>query len=157
MAAPATTVTEIVSGALKLLEVKTAESAVTAEEVQDGLSALNDMMNEWNVDGINIGYETLDDADDELFVILGSIGAIKANLAVYIAPEYGRVVTDSLALRAKRSKRSLRAAIPLAHSQYPDTLPIGSGNEGNNFTPDGDTPRGLRDSRFYPSNIERDC
>jgi len=151
------TVTEFVTGALKLLEVRTAESAITPEEAQDGLISLNDMMNEWNVDGINIGYETLDDVEDEVFVTLGSEGAIKANLAVYIAPEYGRNVTAMLFERAKRSKRSLRASIPLNASQFPDTLPIGSGNEDNNFTPDGDAPGGLQDSKFYPSNVERKC
>ena len=151
------TVTEVVTGALSLLEVNTAETAITANEAEDGLVSLNDMMNEWNVDGINIGYETLDSVEDELFVTLGSVGAIKSNLAIYIAPEYGRVVSDSLRERAKTSKRSLRASIPLNQSQYPDTLPIGSGNEDNNFTPDGDSPGGLRDSRFYPSNVERKC
>ena len=151
------TVTEIVTGALSLLEVRTSESAITPEEAEDGLVSLNDMMNEWNVDGINIGYETLDSVEEQLHVTLGSVGAIKSNLAIYIAPEYGRVVSDSLETRAKRSKRSLRASIPLNQSQYPDTLPIGSGNEDNNFTPDGDSPGGLRDSRFYPSNVERKC
>jgi len=151
------TVTEIVTGALGLLEVNTAESAITADEAEAGLTALNDMMNEWNVDGINIGYETLDDVEDEVFVTLGSLGAIKSNLAIYIAPEYGRIVTPGLEVRAKRSKRSLRASIPLNQSQFPDTLPIGSGNEDNNFTPNGDTPGGLRDSRFYPSNTQRKC
>lgn len=151
------TVTEIVSGALQLLEVRTAESAIEAPEAEDGLTSLNDMMNEWNVDGIDVGYETLDDVDDELFVDLGSIGAIKANLAVYIAPEYGRVVSTSLEMRARRSKRSLRASIPLNGSDYPDTLPIGSGNENNNFVSDGDSPSTLRDSRFYPTNTRRRC
>ena len=151
------TVTEVVTGALQLLEVRISESAITAAEAEDGLVSLNDMMNEWNVDGINIGYETLDAIEDELFVTLGSIGAIKANLAVYIAPEYGRIVTPSLAERAIRSKRSLRASIPLNQAQFPDTLPIGSGNEGNNFTADGDAPGGLTSSRFYPSNVERKC
>lgn len=151
------TVTEIVTGALQLLEVRIAESAIEPNEAEDGLTSLNDMMNEWSVDGINIGYETLDSVSDELFVVLGSIGAIKANLAVYIAPEYGRIVTPSLAERAIRSKRSLRASLPLNRSQFPDTLPIGSGNEGNNFTSDGDAPGGLSSSRFYPSNAERKC
>lgn len=151
------TVTEVVSGALRLLEVRTAESAITPEEAEDGLVSLNDMMNEWNVDGIDIGYETLDEVEDELFVTLGSLGAIKSNLAIYIAPEYGRIVTPALFDRAKRSKRSLRASIPLNASQYPDSLPIGSGNEDNHFVSDGDKPGGLRDSRFYPSNAERKC
>ncbi len=151
------TVTEVVTGALQLLEVQPAESAITAAEAEDGLVSLNDMMNEWNVDGINVGYETLDSIDAELHVDLGSIGAIKANLAVYVAPEYGRAVSNALQKRADRSKRSLRASINLNPSQYPDTLPVGSGNEDNNHSPDGDSPGNLRDSRFYPSNERTKC
>jgi len=151
------TVTEIVTGALQLLEVNTAETAITAPEAEDGLVSLNDMMNEWNVDGIDVGYETLDDVDDPLSVNLGSIGAIKANLAIYIAPEYGRTPNQTLMERARRSKKSLRASIPLNSSEFPDTLPIGSGNEDNHFVADGDSPGNLRDSRFYPSNVRRRC
>jgi hypothetical protein len=151
------TALDVITGALKLLEVKTDESAVTASEAEDGLTALNDMMNEWNVDGINIGYESLEDTEDTLYVNLGAIGAMKSNLAVYIAPEYGRVVTPSLEMRAKNSKKALRASIPLNPAEYPDSLPVGSGNEGNNYTADGDSPGNLRDSRFYPPNRTRRC
>ena len=151
------TVTEIVSGALLLLEVRTAESAITSAEAEDGLNSLNDMMNEWNVDGINVGYETLDNIEDQVYVDLGSIGAIKANLAVYIAPEYGRLVSAALEKRAKFSKRSLRASIKLNPSEYPDSLPIGSGNEDNNYVADGDSPGNLRTSKFYPANNRSKC
>ncbi len=151
------TVTEIVEGALELLEVNTAETPITAKEVEDGRVSLNDMMNEWNINGINVGYETLDDADDELFVDLGAIGAIKANLAIYIAPGYGRTVGDELRRRARRSKRSLRGSIDLKPTEFPDSLPIGSGNEDNHFVADGDTPGNLRNSRFFPSNVRRKC
>ena len=151
------TVTQIVTGALQLLQVRTAESPVTASEAEDGLTALNDMMNEWNVNGINVGYELLDDVEDLLHVQLGSVGAIKANLAVYIAPEYGKAVSGALQFRADVSKNSLRGAIKLNSAQFPDTLPIGSGNEGNNFTPDGDAPGNLRSSRFYPANNRSKC
>lgn len=151
------TVLDVVTGALKLLEVRAAESPVTAAEAQDGLTALNDMMNEWNVDGINVGYETLDNTDDELFVDLGSIGAIKSNLAVYIAPEYGRIVAPSLQERADRSKKSVRTSIPLNSSQFPDTLPIGSGNEDNFSSSDGDFAGNLNSSRFYPENRNGRC
>ena len=153
----ATTVLDIVTGALQLLEIRVAESGVTPSEGVDGLAALNDMMNEWNVDGIDVGYETLDDTADEVFVQLGSIGAMKANLAIYIAAEYGRTPSATLERRARRSKNSLRAAIPLDPSQLPDTLPIGSGNEDNRFVADGDAPGNLRNSRFYPSNVRRRC
>ncbi|MCH8134752.1 MAG: hypothetical protein IIB77_02090 [Proteobacteria bacterium] len=151
------TVTEVVTGALQLLEVRTAESPVTPAEVEDGLTSLNDLMNEWNVDGINIGYESIANIEDRLHVKTGSIGAIKANLAIYIASEYGKAVSIELKERAKTSKKSLRASIPLNCSEFPDTLPIGSGNEGNNFTADGDSPGGLSSSRFYPANTRSTC
>ncbi len=155
----ATTVNDIVKGALLLLEVRTAESAVTAAEAEDGLTALNDMMNEWNVDGINVGYESLDDINDELFVDLGAIGAIKSNLAIYIAPEYGRIVSPDLTERANRSKKSLRSSIKLNPSQFPDTLPVGSGNELTGYSGDGNTNANgnMRSSKFYPSNVRRKC
>lgn len=151
------TALDIVTGALKLLEIKPDESSITASEAEDGLTALNDMMNEWNVDGINIGYESLDDTESELYVNLGAVGAMKANLAVYIAPEYGRVVTDALFERAKRSKKALRSSIPLNPAEYPDSLPVGSGNEGSSYTSNGDSPGGLADSRFYPPNSTDRC
>ena len=83
-----TTVTEVGKGELVLLEVRTAEAEVTPQEAEDGLAALNDMMNEWSVDGIDIGYEALDNIEDALHVTLGSIGALTANLSVHIAPGY---------------------------------------------------------------------
>lgn len=151
------TVTEVVTGALELLEVKAAESAITPAEVEDGRVSLNDMMNEWNVNGINVGYETLDNVEDQLYVDAGSLGAIKSNLAVYVAPGYGRPVSVELRQRANDGKRSLRGSIKLNSSQYPDTLPVGSGNEDNNYSSDGDSPGSLRDSRFYPSNARTKC
>lgn len=151
------TVTEVVTNALQLLEVIPAETAITPAEAEDGLVSLNDLMNEWNDNGINIGYETLEAIDDILHVNAGTLGAIKSNLAVYIAPEYGRAVSVELAARAKAGKKAVRGAINLNPSQYPDTLPVGSGNEDNHFTVDGDSPGNLRDSRFYPSNVRTKC
>ena len=40
------TVTDVVTGALVLLEVNVSEAAIEAPEAEDGLTALNDMMNE---------------------------------------------------------------------------------------------------------------
>lgn len=151
------TVGKVVSDALGILGVRLAESAITAAEGVDGLFTLNDMMAEWSIDGIDVGYEALDETTDIIYVIPGAIAAIKPNLAVYMAPEYSRVVSVALAARAKSSKRALRASIQLKRSQYPDTLPIGSGNERNNFVADGDKGGLLRGSKFYPSNEEGQC
>jgi len=151
------TVGKIVSDALVLLGVRIAESSITSAEAVDGLFTLNDMLAEWMIDGIDIGYEALDETTDKVIVIPGGIAAIKPNLAVYMAPEYSRVVSPALARRANSSKRALRSSIRLRRTQYPDTLPIGSGNERNNFVADGDKAGLLRSSKFYPSNEEGQC
>jgi hypothetical protein len=149
------TALEVITGALKALGIKPAESSIEAVEAADGLEALNDMMNEWDVDGITIGYETVEDVSDEIYVDDGALGAIKANLAVYIAPEYSRIVTNELALRARNGKRALRRSLPIAGSEFPDTLPVGSGNE-DEFTSNGDVPGGFSGT-FYPANTTSKC
>lgn len=146
---------EAIEGALKLLGVKPAESAITAVEAEDGLKSLNDMLNEWEGDEIRIGFESVDDVQDELYVDKSLDGPIKANLAVYIAPEYSRPVSAELALRAERGLTRIRASIPIKGSDYPDSLPVGSGNESI-YSGDGDAP-GSRGGRFYPSNDPRKC
>lgn len=148
---------KIVSDALMILGIRLSESAIEPPESVDGLFTLNDMMAEWSIDGIDVGYEALDETTDTLSVIPGAIAAIKPNLAVYLAPEYSRVVSAALSARARSSKRALRSSIQLTRTQYPDTLPIGSGNEDNNFVADGDRAGNLRSSRFYPSNEEGQC
>lgn len=151
------TALDAITGGLILLGVRTAESPIEPSEAQDGLNSLNDMLNEWNLDDIDIGFETVDDVDDELFVDTGTLGGIKSNLAVYMAPEYGRVVSSVLALRAKTSKAIIRGSLSLRPLDFPDTLPVGSGNERNNRVPDGDVGGGTIGRRFYPSNARRKC
>ena len=147
----------IVEASLTMLGIRLSQAALEADEAVDGLFSLNDMMAEWEVDGINVGYEALDETTDIIHVSAAAIAAIKPNLAIYLAPEYGRIVTNALLRRAKNSKKALRSSIQLRRAQFPDTLPIGSGNEDNNFGADGDSAGSLRSSKFYPSNEEGQC
>ncbi len=151
------TALDVITKAHVLLGIRAAESPLEPNEAEDGLESLNDMLNEWNIENIDIGFETVDDLQDELFVDTGTEGAIKSNLAVYIAPEYGRIVSDALARRASTSKKAVRGSLSLRPLEFPDTLPIGSGNEQNNRVPDGDKGGGQIGRRFYPSNADRKC
>ena len=56
-----TTSADIISGALKHLGIRAAESPLTAAEVQDGLEDLNDMGAEWEEDGLSFGNLTSKD------------------------------------------------------------------------------------------------
>jgi len=148
---------DVISGALVLLGIRVAESPIEANESQDGLNALNDMLAEWNTDGIRLGFETLSGVEEELYVPDGALGAIKANLAVYIAPEYERSVSPALAQRASDGKRTARSLEPMGGSQYPDTLPVGSGNRHGGHSSDGDSAGNTSNRRFYPPNSRSRC
>ncbi len=150
------TALDVISGALKLLGVRAAESPIEDNEAQDGLVSLNDMLNEWDeVKKTCLGFETLDTVQDELYVDDGVIGAIKANLAVYIAPEYQRLVSPALQQRADDGFKAIRASKPLDPLQYPDSLPVGSGNQDNGYSGNGDVPGSAYGGAFYPGNTTK--
>jgi len=147
---------DIIEGALKLLGVRAAETPIQPNEVQDGLESLNDMLSMWEEDGVYTGFSPLGDADDTVYFPRFAIGGIKANLAVFLAPEYNKTVTQELFDRAKSGKTSIRAAlVRVGPSSYPDTLPTGSGNRVDNLAVDGDVANEGVDNTFYPENDPR--
>ena len=90
------------------------------------------------------GAIPVEDVGDELEVPRYSLAALKANLAIRLAPEDDRIVTQGMAFDATDSLNELvKAEINLSNIPLPSTLPIGSGNqigytdEFNQFFPDG--------------------
>jgi hypothetical protein len=124
-----TTSAGIISGALGHLGIRTAESPLTAAEVQDGLEDLNDMGAEWEESGLHMGFEPSLDVNATLNVPRSSISAFKSHLAIRIAPQYSRIVSPALAELARESMKSLEASLVfIGEVALPDTLPTGSGN-----------------------------
>jgi len=149
------TVNDVVSTALRLLKVKDAESEITAKEARDGLESLNDMMNEWEEAGLETGFVTLNDVNATLEVPESTLGAIKAKLALYIAPEYEANISPQLMQRARMSFIRLRDRLDtIQGTEFPATLPVGSGNEEYFHSPNGDAPGDLVDRTFFPDNEE---
>jgi len=135
------TAEEVISRALSLILVRQSESPLRPDEFQDGLEMLNDMMLSWDGEGLPLGYTELTTISDVLTVPSTALLAIKQNLAVQLAPEFGANVGQILAINAARSKTALyRATIRARSTCYPSTLPIGSGNSG------GDT---VNNRKFY--------
>lgn len=142
-----TTSLDLISGGLKLLGVKAAETPIEAAEAQDGLETLNDMMTELEETGIKIGYIPATDVNADIFPPVSTIGSIKALLAVRMAPEYGKVISPTLAARAVASDRMLaKFALRSLEVAYPDSLPMGSGNECDTFSY----------NRFFPAKPDYD-
>lgn len=134
-----TTASHIINRAFSKIGVRAAETALTASEVQDGLDALNDMLSEWDAVGTLKGAFPVKEPGDSLSMPRYADGAVKANLALRLAPEYDREITPAMQDDARNSLSNLiTASVNLNNTKYPATLPTGSGNTGSGFGVDSD-------------------
>ena len=139
-----TTMLEVVQDALEDLGVKTAEIALTSDELQSGIRRVNDMLMEWSDLGLTPGYTESINGDDVLNVDRNAISAIKSNAALRLAPSFNKPISQALAMLASETKQSLEtSSVFIGDVAFPDTLPIGSGNECSNF---------YDETRFFDEN-----
>ena len=139
-----TTMREIVQDAFEEIGAKTAEVALTNDELQSGIRRCNDMLAEWSDIGVIVGYNEVLNGDDTVNIERNAVAAIKYNLAIRLAPSYQKVVGSALAAIASGAMDVLLASnSDLSNIAYPDTLPLGSGNSCSDY----DT-----DHRFFPAN-----
>ncbi len=134
-------VNEVVVDALEDLVTQAEEAPIEAPEARSAIRVLNDMMTMWAALGVNLGYTVVEDLGDLMTVPAGAIFGIKAHLAGSLCDKYDIAITPTLQRKMDLGWRAiLNLAITPASSEYPSTLPQGS---GNNFP-------SYRDSTFYP-------
>lgn len=135
---------EVVQDAFEEIGVKTAEVPLTDDELQSGIRRCNDMLTEWDDIGIIVGYNPVLNGDDIIEVDRNAVAAIKYNLAIRLAPSFQKIVGNTLAALASGTLDVLMASnTDISNIAYPDTLPLGSGNQCSS----NDTDR-----RFFPNN-----
>ena len=105
------------------------------EQLQSALNRLDAMMAEWNGKGIRLGYPLpgspqYSDLDEPSEVPDSANEAIYTNLALKIAPSYGKQVMLETKISAKMAYNTLlsRATTP-TEMQLPGTMPAGAGNK----------------------------
>lgn len=105
------------------------------EQLEGALRRLDAMIAEWNAQGVRLGYAMPSspqnsDLDEQTNVPDSAWEAIITNLAVRIAPGYGKTVSPDTKAIAKNAYNVLlqRATFPL-EKQLPETMPIGQGNK----------------------------
>lgn len=134
------TAADFINGALVHLTVKSAETSLQPDEIQDGLVALNDMLSSWEVSGRPLGFTRVAGIADTVNVPQWAERAIKAALAVELAPSYERIISPALAVIVSDSEKALlRTILSIGPAEYPNTMPMGSGNVC-----------GPDDRRFFP-------
>jgi hypothetical protein len=136
----AETASQYVSDALQDILVKAAEVPLTADEMATGIRYFNDMMTMYDADGIALGFTVITAPNQLVTIPDGAKAGAKANLAAFLAPQFKKPVPPELAARANAGLRVMRKlGVNIARTEFPSTLPLGSGNEGswdnNHFYP----------------------
>lgn len=108
---------------------------VAPEHMQRALNSLDAMMGTWNAKGIRLGYALpsgpdASNIDADSGLPDGATEAAFLNLALRIAPSFGKTVQPSTQKSADEAYRALllHAAQP-SQQQLPNTLPRGAGNK----------------------------
>tara|TARA_R110002126_G_scaffold37750_6_gene113491 strand:- start:191 stop:667 length:477 start_codon:yes stop_codon:yes gene_type:complete len=108
---------------------------LTADELQTQLRKLDRMMANWIGKGIVIGYPLPSSPSTSLITSETTVPdsaneAIVCNLAIRIAPSFGKVVSQDTLMSARSGYQTLlsRATMP-KEMQLPGTMPLGQGNK----------------------------
>lgn len=108
---------------------------LTPEDFESAMRRLDSMMAEWNAKGIRLGYPIPgspqdSDLDEPSQVPDSANEAIITNLAIRIAPQIGKTVSNETKVTAKGAYNTVlaRACFP-PEMQFPGTMPAGAGNK----------------------------
>ena len=134
------TAASVIKSALQEIRVQASEAPIEQVEAQDALTYLNRMMAALAADGINLGYTNLSNLGDTVTVTDGALEGMVFLLAVRLGNSYGFPINQILFSNAKAGRKTMvNIAVSIGPTQYPETLPVGSGN--SDFT--------TNDSPFY--------
>jgi hypothetical protein len=104
----ATTAIQIIGRALRLINVIDANEAIEANIAQDTLETLNGMLAEWHEAQIGLPDYSFATLTDTLATDAADREAIAYQLAIRVAPEYGRSLSQEAAVIAEASMARLR-------------------------------------------------
>lgn len=107
---------------------------LAADELAASLKRLDNMMATWNANGLRLGYPLPDtpsasNIDDNTNVPDRANEAIVTNLAVKLAPMYGKTVSQDTKVSASQAYRVVAnyAVAPLPRAMPNDAVPAGAG------------------------------
>lgn len=107
---------------------------LSADQIEQALLRLDAMIGEWGARGIRLGYpmpgspET-SDAYQETNLPDWAWTAVITNLAVQIAPSYGKAASPQTLATARGSYNTLLARAAMPPEVQLDTLPAGAGHK----------------------------
>lgn len=131
------TAESVIKDALTEIVVLGAEAPLEAADAQVAIRYLNRMMATFDAEGIDLGYSDVTSLADPITVPLGAVEGMVYQLAARLWTQYalGKPIPAELAAKAGATKEVMRGlTINIAASEFPNTLPYGSGNYTSNNT-----------------------
>ena len=129
----AETVGEVIGSALQEILVQASEAPIDAADAQTAIKYLNRLMTRWDAQGLSLGYSIVSSLSDYVTIPDGAIDGVVKNLAISLHSQYsspGTPIPVSLIQEAREGLDAIRdITVDVGPSLYPDTLPVGSGNE----------------------------
>lgn len=126
---------QFVSAALEEIGLSSYIFDLQPEQLESAMRRLDGMMADWNGKGIRLGYPLPGSPQDSMLdeptgVPDSANEAIYTNLAIRLAPSYGKAVMPETKANANNSYNTIlsRACMP-PQMQLPSSLPLGAGNK----------------------------
>lgn len=126
----------IVTRALRAINVLSEVDVASPEQGRDGLAALNGLMSIWSMGDIdNLGWIFQDKINDTCPIPEWAEDPVMANLAIFLAPQYGATVSQELGARAQYGLSTLRQKAIREKLDNADMshLPEGTGHFGARY------------------------
>ena len=125
-----TTAAQVEKAILQEILVQDSEVPLPAIEFQDCTFAMNNFMFELAADGVSLGYTEVTNLADEITIPNGAINGLVKNVAFMVSVQFDVPVSQALIAQAANGIRVMtKIAVEIPAQAFPDTLPIGSGNE----------------------------
>jgi hypothetical protein len=118
-----------------LEEIGIPQDEIQPHELESGIVRLNVMLSDWNGEGIRIkaplsSSPDVEDTRQDSSIPDWAFRAVITNLALDLAPSYGRAPSMATVVAAKKSKKTLRnrTGYPVPDQVFNSHLPLGAGN-----------------------------
>lgn len=134
------TAIDMITDSLRAANVIDQNQTPTAEMGVSGLRLLNQMMGQWDTDGIRLGWVVVENLSDVLPLRLQDERAVKFNFAVELSGEYGldplprvaQIASDTYGALAKAHRQRVESSLadlPSPAARFGNGSAISSGGQ----------------------------
>jgi len=129
---------ELVQSALNEIGIADYDFDIGAEQTESAMRKLDSMMSMWSSLGIRLNYPSSTEANGssvrtDTKLPSKAVEAVVTNLAIRIAPSYGKVVSPETKMVAKSSYDTLMLLFAKPRERQLPSMPIGAGYKNHDY------------------------